>query len=175
MTVPAGWEGIFEKDEKILWQGRPDTAVHIGSRDIPRMAFGSVFAGFALFWMIGAAAAGGGNFWMFGLLHFSIGLLLAFGPIFWGPYRRRHTWYTLTNKHAYIATDLPVFGRKLKSYPVTRDMPLELEKSDFPTVYFAEEWKQRKNGSYRHRIGFENIADGLTVYGLLRDIQRNKP
>ncbi|WP_457646085.1 aspartate carbamoyltransferase catalytic subunit [Profundibacter sp.] len=174
MTAPAGWEDIFEADEKIVWQGVPDGGIHIGRRNIPMMAFGGVFAGFALIWMIGAASAGSG-FWMFGLIHFTIGLLLALAPIFWGPYRRRHTWYTLTNKHAYIATDLPILGRSLKSYPITQDMPLELEKTDKPSVYFAEEWKKRKNGSYLHKIGFERIPDGLKVYGLLRDIQRNKP
>ncbi|WP_428544286.1 aspartate carbamoyltransferase catalytic subunit [Profundibacter sp.] len=174
MTIPTGWEGIFEQDEKIVWQGVPDGSVHIGARQIPKMAFGALFAGFALFWMIGAAATGG-SFWMFGLLHFTIGILLALSPVFWGPYRRRHTWYTLTNKHAFIATDLPLLGRKLKSYPITGDMPLELEKTDMPTVYFAEEWKRRKNGSYRHKIGFERVPDGLKVYGLLRDLQRNKP
>ncbi len=173
MTAPTGWKDIFEADEKIVWQGVPDGGVHIGRRHIPMMAFGAVFAGFALFWMIGAASTGG-SFWMFGLLHFTIGLLLALAPIYWDPYRRRHTWYTLTNKRAYIATDLPLLGRQLKSYPITRNMPLELDENDVPTVYFAEEWKRRKNGSYRHKIGFERISDGLKVYGLLRDLQRHK-
>jgi len=174
MTIPSGWEGIFEQDEKIVWQGVPDGHVYFSARHIPMMVFGGFFAGFALFWMIGAAATGG-SFWMFGLLHFTVGILLALAPIFWGPYRRRNTWYTLTNKHAFIATDLPIRGRKLKSYPITRDMSLELEKGDLPTVYFASEMRRNKNGSYEHKIGFERIKDGLKVYGLLRDLQRNKP
>ena len=174
MNNASGWEKIFEKDEVIRWQGRPDDRIHFGKRHWPTMVFGFIFAGFALFWMIAASAAGG-IFWMFGLIHFSIGLLLAFAPILWEPYRRRNTWYTLTNKHAFIATDLPLFGRKLKSYPITGDMPLELEQEEIPSVYFASEWKRSKNGSYRRKIGFERIRDGLTVYGLLRDIQRNKP
>ena len=88
MTAPAGWEDIFEADEKIVWQGVPDGGVHIGRRHIPMMAFGAVFAGFALFRMVGAASTSG-TFWMFGLLHFTVGVLLALAPIYGDPYRRR--------------------------------------------------------------------------------------
>ena len=57
-TTPAGWEGIFEDGESVLWQGRPRGGV-IWS-DLLRFEtfFGLFFAGFAVFWIVGAATMG---------------------------------------------------------------------------------------------------------------------
>ena len=109
----TGWEQILDKGEKILWQGRPDISIHFKPANIVPMIFGGIFAGFAVFWMVMAASTGG-FFWMFGLLHFAVGMMLAVGPLLWGPYKRAHTWYTLTNRRAIISTDLPLPGRRLK-------------------------------------------------------------
>lgn len=171
MQAP-GWEGILDEGERILWQGRPDTRLRLKPAGLVGMAFGVSFAGFALFWMIMAAQAGGG-FWMFGLLHFAIGLALALGPLIWDPFRRSRTWYTLTDRRAFIATDLPLQGKRLKSYPIDEDTLLEFTPGEPATVSFAQETRRGNNGR-RHtvRIGFERIPDGERVYRLIRDIQR---
>ena len=43
MSVP-GWEGILDKDETILWQGRPDGRFHVGGKGIAGGVFGLFFA-----------------------------------------------------------------------------------------------------------------------------------
>jgi len=90
MSIPTGWGDILDPGETILWQGRPDGAMVLKLSNIVMLVFGLFFAGFALFWMVLAASAGG-VFWMFGLIHFSVGIGIAFGALFWSAYRRRHS------------------------------------------------------------------------------------
>lgn len=171
MSTPAGWQSILDDGESIKWQGRPDGKLAFKAAYIFTFLFGLAFAGFALFWMVMASSAGGG-FWMFGLIHFSVGLGLAILPPFWSAFVRRHTWYTLTDRRAFIATDKPFVGRKLKSYPITKDTSIEFTPADLATIHFAEEIRRTKNGTRRTAIGFERIAEGDEVYRLIRDIQR---
>jgi hypothetical protein len=172
MSAPTGWEGILDPGENIIWQGRPDGAVTLRPRNIMMLVFGLFFAGFALFWMVMAASAGGG-FWMFGLLHFSVGVGIIFSALFWGAYKRRHSWYTLSDRRAIIATDLPLLGKKIKSWPITASSVLDLTQGPPDTVNFAEKTKRSKNGSYQVSICFERIPDGVEVYRKMRDIQTN--
>lgn len=172
-TPPPGWEGLLDPKERILWQGRPDPVVRIGFGDIGLMVFGTFFAGFALFWMVMASQAGG-IFWMFGSLHFAVGMAIILWPVLGRPYLRRHTWYTLTDKRAFIATDVPLRGRRLKSYPITEDTPLTIEDRQPGAIFFASEWRRGKNGSHETRIGFHNIQDARAVYALMRRIQRGE-
>lgn len=173
MTAPTGWEGILDTGEKILWQGRPDGKIVFRPANIATFLFGLVFAGFALFWMIMASAAGG-FFWAFGLIHFSVGLGLSFGAIFWGVFVRRYTWYTLTDRRAFIATDMPISRRSLKSYPITDDTVLDFAPGSLASVWFYEEVRRNKNTSTRKKIGFERITDGEEVYRMFRDIQEQQ-
>ncbi len=171
MTVPAGWEGILDPGEKILWQGRPDGQVAFKIGHIFTFIFGLFFAGFAVFWMVMASQAGG-FFWMFGLIHFGVGVSLSIGPPFYSAWKRRHTWYSLTNKRGFIATDTPFLRRKLASYPITPDTALGYTAGTPATIHFAQESRRSKNGTYQVDIGFERIDGGETVYRLMRDIQR---
>ncbi|MCF6314766.1 MAG: aspartate carbamoyltransferase catalytic subunit [Marinosulfonomonas sp.] len=170
MSIPSGWEGILDADEEIRWQGRPDGAMVWKPSNFITILFGLAFSGFALFWMIMAASAGGG-FWMFGLIHFSVGIGIGIGPLFWSTCRRRNTWYTLTNKRALIATNLPMRSRKLKSYPITKETPLG-GTGDPASITCATEHRRSKNGSHEVKIGFERIAGGKQVYAMSREIQK---
>ncbi|MFT7595906.1 MAG: hypothetical protein ACI8R4_003239, partial [Paracoccaceae bacterium] len=116
MSVPDGWRGLLAGDEKILWQGRPEPGFRLDLSQPMSLVMGVFFMGFSLFWMKMASQAGG-FFWMFGLLFFGTGFFNAIGVHVWKSYRRTKTHYTLTDKHAFIATDL--FDKKrLKSYPI---------------------------------------------------------
>lgn len=172
MSAQGHWDGILDPGEEILWQGRPDGAVVFRPSSIFTFVSGLCFSGFALFWMV-TASQEGGTFWMVGLLHFCVGLGISFGAIFWSAWKRRHSWYTLTNRRAFIASDLPFRGRSLKSYPVSDDTVLELEPGDLTTVWFAEA-TSRSGGGYLTtiKIGFERIPDGTEVYRLMRDVQQ---
>ena len=173
IAVP-GWEGILDPGEKIVWQGRPDPGFDIPGREIPTALFALFFAGFALFWMT-KAAQHGGAFWMFGLVHFSVGLGIFWKSVFGNTMRRRHAWYTLTNRRAFIATDLPFKGRELKSYPITPESPITVKAGRLATIQFARERRRGSKGrSYTIPIGFERIAEGDKVLAFLRRAQRRE-
>lgn len=171
-NIPAGWENIFEPGEQILWQGRPKPGILLKPSSAFTTLFGLAFSGFALFWMIMASQAGG-YFWTFGLIHFTAGLGVMLGPIFWPAYMRKRTWYTLTNRKAYVA-DITLLGQKrLRSYPITKDTPIERISGTYPTLYFAHEKKRGKNGTYEVPIGFERLTEADTVHGLIRTMQKD--
>ena len=171
MSTP-GWEGILEEGEEILWQGRPDGRIALRPSNWFMLLFGIAFGGFALFWMVMAGALGGGTFALFGLPHFLIGAGMVWSAVYWSAYRRRRSWYTLTNRNAYIATDLPIMGKRLKSWPITRDMKLEFVDEEPATIWFASRLKRGKNGTYRVPVGFERIEDGRKVYALFREARK---
>lgn len=166
----SAWDTILDPGETILWQGRPDGSVQIAAGNMAMMFFGMAFAGFALFWMVMASLAGG-FFWMFGLLHFAVGLAIMAGAVFWQPFMRRRTFYTLTDRRAFVARDLPLRGKTLDSYPITAETVVKWTEGPLDTLHFAETTKRGKNGRYTVPIGFERIADGEQVYRLLRQVQ----
>jgi len=172
-VTETGWKDILDDDEDIIWQGRPDGKVVIGIKNIAGVIFGIFFAGFALFWMTMAASAGG-YFWAFGLIHFAVGLGIMAGAVFWKPYVRRNSWYTLTSRRAFIASKLPLVGKSLKSYPIGASTPLDFRQGDPSTIIFATERKRTNNGTRKIEIGFERIEDGHDVYKKFREVQKNR-
>lgn len=167
----AAWASYLDAGEKILWQGQPEAGLNFQIKQPTQHLMGLLFMGFSIIWMRAASAADG-PFWMFGLIFFFVGMYNAFGKFFWRAYLRSKTWYTLTDRRAFIATDVPFKGRSLKYYPITDDTVIEYQNTAPANVYFAEEHRNTKNGSYRVQIGFERVADGDTAYGHIRAIQR---
>lgn len=170
--VPAGWEGLLETGETVLWQGQPDGRIAFRAAHVLPLIFGLAFSGFALFWMIMASMAGG-FFWMFGLIHFTVGIgVMAGGPI-GGAWKRRRSFYTLTSRRAFIAST-SYFGQKsLKSYPITRSTVLDFEEDGaLSTIIFHREpWRNSKGHSGTTAIGFERIPEGRKVLTLMRQVQ----
>lgn len=167
---PDAWQGLLDPGEKILWQGQPLPGISISAATIVTSLFGLAFAGFALFWMLLASHAGG-FFWAFGLIHFSVGIALAAGPIFVGAWLRRHTWYTLTDTRAFVAMDLPIRGKRLKSYPIGSDTVLDFLPGPPPSIHFTQEMRRTARGQSSVSTGFERIEDAPEVYRMMRDIQ----
>ncbi|MBV7407624.1 aspartate carbamoyltransferase catalytic subunit [Maritimibacter sp. DP1N21-5] len=166
--TPAGWEGILDDGETILWQGRPLQDFHIALSNVVTIAFGIFFAGFALFWMVGAASMGGGPFWMFGLIHFSVGVGIVFWSIFGSTYSRRNTWYTLTDRRAIVATDFLFKRRSLVSYPV-QDALVEFKAGPPDDIIFGHETKRGSKGrTYTVPVGFFRLEDGHAVMRIVR-------
>ena len=177
-AAPTGgdvWDSILEPGEEIIWQGRPDgnwafhhTMLFPALQGSAILFFGSIMALVSLF--------------SFAVPQFLVGLMIiAFGcfvlgkGVFWRSYVLRHSWYTLSNRKAYIATDMPYFGRDLKDYPITSRTPLEYHDGTLPSVYFENRTVRRGKRLVVIRTGFERIADGPKVYAKMQEIQRNAP
>ncbi len=165
-----GWDGILEADEKIVWQGQPDGAFRLRGKNIAISVFGLFFLGFSLFWTI-MAGVGSGQFMpsFVGLLFVFVGLFLVVGIHWLDAAARRKTHYTLTTRHAFIATDF--LGKRLKSYPIDGDTVLDFRPGTPGSLFFAKELRRGKNGTYRIPVGFELIPDAEGVYRKFRDVQ----
>jgi hypothetical protein len=198
-TRPAGWEDIFDDDETIVWQGRPDTVVVWSNLLSFESIFGLVFAGFAVFWLsnvlpmlgIGSGVFGSAFarhsgpplifsliFPTVGIAFVFIGLYMVIGRLFWDAYLRGRTWYTLSTRAAYIATE--VWGkRRLKRYSLASMSTLDLEDGSPGTVWFAEEiqtYRSRRAGGRTSRtrtrrvpIGFRRITEPRAVLRLISE------
>jgi hypothetical protein len=175
MSTPPGWEGLLDEGETILWQGRPDGAVRFtgGLKD---SAIGLFFCGFSVLWMTMASRLSDRApplfkaFPLFGLPILAMGLHMVAGRFFWDAYRRRNTWYTLTDRRAFIArTNLG--RRSLRAWEVAEFESLELVLGPPDTVWFASELPRSSARRGRQRIGFRYLADGRTVYDLMRKVK----
>ncbi len=159
------WAGVLQKGERIIWQGRPSGAIHLGAADYPVALFALFFIGFSLFWIQGAMAAGG-HFWMFGLIHLTVGIAVFLLPFLWAPLVRRRSYYTLTNRRALISRDLPFLGRKLETFPLSLMSELSLNPGNPGSILFADRYSFT-SFTRRRKIGFEYIPDAETVFGLM--------
>lgn len=169
-TVSA-WDGILAEDEHIIWQGQPVPLVKLPLRKLPFMAFGVLFAGFAVFWMVTALPAGG-FLWMAALPHFCVGITIAIWPIWGQAFIHRRTWYTLTNRRAFIAENLPWKRNSLASYPITEDTPFEFDGEAKGSIWFGQRYPSSLTRKGPSRAGFENLEDAQTVYRYFLDVQR---
>ncbi|KIQ70352.1 hypothetical protein [Wenxinia marina] len=183
--TPAGWEDILAPGERILWQGRPAGGIVWSDLVSVQTVFGLFFTGFAVFWTSMASGMGVPRnapgifnlFPLFGLLFVGIGLYQVVGRLFWDAFARNRTHYTLTDRAAYIATDLPG-KRSLETHRLSGDVPPRLEDGDFGTVWFGEKTHHRpggwRGGKYRRArtwstpVGFRRIPDARRVFGLVR-------
>ena len=109
---------------------------------------------------------------MFGLIHFTVGLSIMGGAFLKRPFQNRHTWYSLSNKRAFIATDYPIVGKRLHSYVIDAGTQLSMDEGALSSIHFATQTYSHKGRQRTRRIGFLRIPDGPHVYRLMRDIQR---
>ncbi len=171
-TRTNSWDGILAEGEKILWQGQPNQKISAKPGQIFESLFGVFYGGFALFWMTMASSIGGGMFWMFGLPFLAVGCYMVFGKYLWQSYQRGHTWYTLSDRTAYIAMDSPLGGRTLKSYSITSGTALEFKPGRLSSIYFGEETYRVNGRSRLAKVGFENLPDGREVYDMMLKIRK---
>lgn len=178
-TVPAGWQGILEPGERILWQGQPESRVDFTRDSLREAAFGLPFLVFGLTWLtmtweaVREAPFPGLLFPLIGLGLTAQGLWQVAGHFFWDAHLRRHTWYTLTDRRAFIATE--VLGRKtLRDWPVDPETLLDYDGALPGTIWFSEEGARRRPFGRRRRVGFELLPDARQVHALMRKVQRRQ-
>lgn len=169
MSEPRSWDEILEPGEEILWQGRPDTRLIFPPERKGTMVLGLllvvVVVGVPPIMMLRIMPIETMPTVIIVALGFpvALGLALVLGQPFWTRHWRRRTWYTLTNRRAFITTDLPILGKRLQSWPVKSGAPLIVTKGKPPTVWFAEKRFRSNRRTRITPIGFERIADAQKV------------
>lgn len=159
--VPEGWEGILDPGEHIIWQGSPMPRPGLPVRRSRDRIMPFVVIAFSIFWIAQAMQAGG-VIWLFGLVFLYIGFRELRRPPRQPTDHLSGTFYTLTDRRAFIATDI-AGKRDLRSYPITKDTVIELVDGVPGSVYFTTD-----SG---FRVGFELVEDARSVYARIRDIQ----
>jgi hypothetical protein len=119
--TPDKWTGqqVFASElmagETVEWFGQPDPSVLFTRADIFLIPFSLLWGGFALFWeasalgMVFKSKAGGRPpdfFALFGLPFVVIGLYFIFGRFIYKKWRKKNTYYAVTNKRVIILTKL---------------------------------------------------------------------
>lgn len=165
MTDHAGWQGLLDEGETILWQGRPDKGIRWFDGDVTSTLMGVVMVCFALFWMFKAAQADT-LMWVFGFLFLIVGARQTIAGNIVPAYIRSRSWYTLTDRRAIIATDIPVRGRRLTTVPITPQTEITLEAGSPGSILFGPPTRALRRGE-----AFLLIPEAVKVMGLIRQIQ----
>ena len=168
-----GWENILEDGEDILWQGRPDTGLHLKLRDRVMMAFGVASVGLGIYWLY-MVPRSEGLIWAMGWIFVVLGPVIVWRGLTEGRNLRRNTWYTLTTRRAIISTDTMMRGAKLESYEINAGTELEFSPGALATINFAEKVLHTyQSKDHIVSVGFEHIGEGEKVYRLMQDVQKS--
>ncbi|WP_309667155.1 hypothetical protein [Tabrizicola sp.] len=176
------WQDYFQPGETLLWEGAPKPGVHGKVKIIALALFGLPFLiiGLGVF-ATGVGMAFGGKTWgdiglglffaAFAVPFAGVGALMVVGQ--WWAAARAHAKirYALSSRAAYIAKTY--WTHSIESYPILKSTATGLEKGrSADTVWFHVRSERGADGDRSTtRIGFDNIADGDSVYRLIRSIQ----
>lgn len=193
----AGQNAVREEllsGESIEWTGRPDPSVIFCKSDVLLIPFSILWGGFAIFWelavcgMLFGIEHGGplALFAIFGLPFVLIGLYFMFGRFFYKSWKKKRTYYAVTNKRVVIVT----YGIRAKDVQANfiRDIPTinkSVGANGVGTLVFGN--SNRSYWDYANtrmelmgsRLGppppaFYDIHDANTVYELVNRL-RNEP
>lgn len=171
--APTGWEDIFEPGEVLLWQGRPDPKIVWQKRHVLPAILGLSVAALGILWIF-FTPLGNGYTVILGVILLLLAAFLGIAPPVMAAMVRKATWYSLSNKRAFIAMNREQVGRKLSAYVIEPDFDIKFDGQDPATIMFAIEIRQPGSASYIAKISFERIAEGQKVYDMLRSIQEGK-
>jgi hypothetical protein len=128
-------ERELQRDERLLWKGRPRGGIRLRSSDAYLIPFSLLWGGFAIFWEFSAlftVPKKDPTVWvfpLFGVPFVLVGLYLVFGRFFVDARMRARTEYGLTNRRAIIVSGL--FSTTVKSIDLRSTPEITLtEKAD---------------------------------------------
>ena len=173
---------LLRPGETLLWDGAPLPGVLHPGKAALLMAFGLPFllVGIALFfWALhGGASNPGTSDWglslfvaAFALFFAGLGAFLSFGPLIEARNNATRLRYALTNRAAYILTQ--VLTQRVQVHPILPSTPLDLQLGpNGGTVWFhARRERDSEDNLTTDRAGFQNIAEAQHVYHLIRSLQ----
>lgn len=204
MIVNAGDEfarqEVFRKellsDESIEWTGQPDPSIVFSKMDAFLVPFSLMWGGFAIFWELSVTgilfqSKGHGGpppvlFALFGVPFVLMGLYFIFGRFFYKAWKKKRTYYAVTNRRVVTVTVGPR-GRNVQA-TLIRDIPtinksvggsgvgtLIFGNSGGISGYYANTGMDWMGSAYGiAALAFYDIADANTVCELVNRL-RNEP
>jgi hypothetical protein len=102
-------------NETILWTGQPDPAILFTPQDLYLVPFSLMWGGFAIFWEASVLSGSAPFFFrLWGIPFVCVGLYFIFGRFIYKTWKKRHTFYAVTNKRILILREL--WGSNLHAF-----------------------------------------------------------
>ena len=154
------------KDETILWTGRPDPSIHFTVADIPFILFFLFWEGFAIFTTATMFFSEARFFSMLGMIFVCIGLYMIFDRFVLPAWRKKRTYYAVTDKRVLALTTTGV--RTLQTWDIHTLPGVQtwIRRNGTGTITFGDP------GGTGRGITFYDIQDVQQVYELVNDIRR---
>ena len=178
MTITESISFDLGAGERLLWSGAPRQGVVWRATDLVMVPFSLMWGGFAIFWETIALRHAPFFFALWGVPFVVIGLYMSIGRFFYDAWRRRHTYYGLTNQRAIIATRSP--ARSLRSFSLASLTNVVLQESANgagsillgPNVAPTPWMRQGGMLSTNFENSFEMLSDAKRVFDLIREAQQ---
>ena len=155
------WTDHLEPDETLVWAGRPIRAFrwHTHGLFASAMLVIQVAFGLLALSLLSLAIVPILDLHPLGIVmvFFCPGLLLLCTMALWNWLKRRSAHYALTNNRALVVRRFPL--KRLISYPIYRDKPILVGKTEPKSLYFVHENRQINFTKLRLCYGFEHLED----------------
>ncbi len=184
--------------ERLLWTGQPDPRVIFERVDIFLVPFSLLWGGFALVWeagVLGLGVFGEGHrsavpwfFVLWGIPFVLVGLYFIAGRFFYKAWRKRRTYYALTNKRALVLVEGR--GRTLRAcfLSAVPTINKSVRSSGVGTITFGNtSWASMYDNTGMDFFGamgalgadstvrFNDVRDADRVYGLAMAARKELP
>ena len=184
--------------ERLLWTGQPDPRVIFERVDIFLVPFSLLWGGFALAWeagVLGLGVFGEGHrsavpwfFVLWGIPFVLVGLYFIAGRFFYKAWRKRRTYYALTNERALVLVEGR--GRTLRAcfLSAVPTINKSVRSSEVGTITFGNtSWASMYDNTGMDFFGamgalgadstvrFNDVRDADRVYGLAMAARKELP
>ncbi len=184
--------------ERLLWTGQPDPRVIFERVDIFLVPFSLLWGGFALVWeagVLGLGVFGEGHgsavpwfFVLWGIPFVLVGLYFIAGRFFYKAWRKRRTYYALTNERALVLVEGR--GRTLRAcfLSAVPTINKSVRSSEVGTITFGNtSWASMYDNTGMDFFGamgalgadstvrFNDVRDADRVYGLAMAARKELP
>jgi hypothetical protein len=164
--------------ERLLWTGKPRQGIYFQTSDAAQTLVAIPFLAFSIFWEWKVTESGSLFMMLWGVPFVLIGLHMLVGRFFTSAWRRRQTYYGLTDKRAIIVTR--GMGSSVNS--ISLSGVAELAFTDGPgtraTITFGPEtpvWAFGPRQDTRQSSPrFEQIENGRDVYNQILRLRENR-
>lgn len=172
------------KNEEILWCSQPETVL-FSVGDFFLIPFSFLWGGFAIFWEASVFTNGAPFFFrLFGIPFVIVGLYFIFGRFIYKRIKKKHTYYSVTNKRILILTNLFTKGIEAefinqitcinKSVRSNGIGTLKFGNSPFFQGMWGNSGMEFFNSHYRKDVpSFYDIQDAEEVYRIASELKNS--
>lgn len=175
MSAEDPWDGILREGERILWQGQPDDGIYIHPSRRATYTVGLLFVGIGLFFMLPLAVSQLIlPLMLFLVVWLGVSFYFVLSQSYWPAYKRRHTFYTLTDQRAILGIALPRRRPTLKTYEIDPDRLYDYIPGALGSIVFdyEDEGVTVNDVPQKFAAGFMRFADADTVWPMIQELQQ---